>query len=285
MWLIWGSTYLAIRWAVLDLPPFLSGGARFVVAGALLLGLARLRGAPWPAAREWRLALLAGALMFLLGNGCVAVAEQRLSSNLAAVACGTVPLWAAAFGPLFGERARPAEWLGVVLGLLGVVALSLASELRAEPLHAAILFVSPLAWSSGSLLSRRVGLSASATGAATTLLMGGAVMLLAGLLLGERLQQAPSARALLAVLYLTLPGSVIAFSAYTFLLSATRPTVAMSCAWVNPIVAVLLGATLGEERIGPETLVATALVVAAVLVSLRARSGPPQPSAPPGEAA
>jgi drug/metabolite transporter (DMT)-like permease len=271
VWVIWGSTYLAMRWGVEELPPFLMGAARFLVAGGALLLLARARGIAWPGWSEWRRALLAGALLFLLGNGCVAFAEQRISSNAAAVACGTVPLWAAAFGPAFGERPSRAEWLGVLLGLLGVLALALGNEFRAEPGYAAILLVSPLAWSVGSLWSRRVGLAARPTAAATTMLAGGAWMLVVGLLLGER-PLVPSPRAWLVLGYLTLFGSVVAFSAYTWLLGATRPALAMSYAYVNPLLAVLMGATLGQERVGPLTLLATGLVVGAVVVTVRARA-------------
>lgn len=272
VWLIWGSTYLAMRVAVVDIPPFLMGAGRFLVAGALLLLLGRARGLPWPARGEWRQALLVGAMLFLLGNGCVAFAQQRISSGAAAVACGTVPLWAAAFGPAFGERPGAAEWVGVVLGVLGVVVLALGSDLRAEPFHAAVLLVSPIAWSIGSLWSRRAGLAASPTAAATTMIMGGAVMLVAALALGERLPRAPAALSLLSLVYLTLFGSVIAFSAYTHLLRATRPALAMSYAYVNPILAVFMGATLGQEQLGPNTFAATGLVVVAVVVTMRARA-------------
>lgn len=281
VYVIWGSTYLAMRVAVAGLPPFMMAGARFIVCGALLLAFLRLRGVAWPTAREWLAALPVGALMFVTGNGTVAVAEQHLSSGVAAVVCGTMPLWLAALGHLFGERASPREWLALVLGFAGVVVLSAGGELRGDPTSALLLFAAPISWAAGSLLARRLPLAKGMMSAATQMLTGGAVMAVVSLVTGEKVPASVPVNSALAWLYLATFGSLLAYTAYTYLLANTRPAIATSYAYVNPIVAVIIGVVLGGEHAGPEVLVAVALIAGAtVLVMLKPREAPAPTTAP-----
>ncbi|MDX2008921.1 MAG: drug/metabolite exporter YedA [Myxococcaceae bacterium] len=281
VYLVWGSTYLAMRVVVEVLPPFTMASARYLSVGLLLLAFLKARGAAWPTARQWLLSVPIGGLMFLLGNGTVAFAEKHLSSGIAAVVCGTMPLWAAALGPLFGERATLREWVGLGLGFSGVAVLGLGRELRAEPLHAAVLLVAPIAWAAGSMLARAWPMPKGLMSAATQMIAGGALMGLVSLALGERLPATIPLKVTLSWLYLCVFGSLVAYSAYTYLLRATRPAIATSYSYVNPVIAVLMGALLGGEAVGPEVIVAVLLIVSAtalVVVGRTPRS--PAPAEP-----
>lgn len=271
VYFIWGSTYLAMRVAVQGLPPFLMASTRFLLTGAVLLAALKVRGAPWPTRREWLYALPVGTLMFVLGNGTVAVAEQHISSGVAAVVCGTMPLWVGAMAPLFGERASAREWVGLTLGFLGVAVLGLGGELRAHPFYAVILFLAPVSWALGSLLARRLPLAKGLMSAATQMLAGGVVMGFVSAAAREGVPTSPPASALFAWAYLAVFGSLVAYSAYTYLLRNTRPAVATSYSYVNPVIAVLVGAGLGHEQVGPEILVAVGLIVAATVLVVLGR--------------
>jgi drug/metabolite transporter (DMT)-like permease len=266
VYVVWGSTYLVMRIAVETLPPMLMGAIRFSIAGALLLGFGLIRGATWPSARQWLLALPVGALLFVGGNGLVAIAETEVSSGIAAVVCATMPLWMAVFAVISGERPSGREWLGVGLGVAGVVVLVSGAELAATPVMAAVLLGSPLAWALGSILSRRLTMAPGVMAAATQQLAGGLALAVIGFGRGERLPSTFSADALWSLAYLIVLGSFVAFTAYSWLLRNTRPALATSYAFVNPGLAVLLGAALGAEQVGLATLVATPLIVAAVVL-------------------
>lgn len=270
---IWSSTYLAIRVLVREAPPFASGGLRYLVAGALLLAIQAARGAPLPSRRQWLAALPLGALLFAVGNGLVASAERSIGSGVAAVVCGTMPLWAGVMAPLIGERATRREWLGMTIGFTGVVVLSLGGELRAEPWAALLLVLAPVGWALGSLGSRRLPIAPGPSGAATQMIAGGLAMLAIAPAIGERVPASIGTGALLAFAYLVVLGSLVAFSAYAYLLRHARPAVATSYAYVNPALAVLLGALLGGEAVGAEVLVATVLIGGAVFLLLRPRAG------------
>jgi len=272
VYLIWGSTYLAMRVVVEVLPPFLMAAGRFLVVGAVLLAFLRLRGEALPTKKEWLASLPVGVLMFVLGNGTVAFAEKHLSSGIAAVVCGTMPLCAAAMGPLFGERATPREWVGLVLGFAGVAVLGLGKELRAEPLHAAILCVAPVSWAAGSMLARKLPLPKGLMSAATQMLTGGAVMAGVSLASGEHLPSIIPFRVAASWIYLCIFGSLIGYSAYTYLLRATRPAVATSYSYVNPAIAVVMGVLLGGEDAGPEMIVAVVLIVFATALVVLGRT-------------
>jgi drug/metabolite transporter (DMT)-like permease len=270
VYVIWGSTYLAMRVAVEGLPPFMMASTRFILTGSILLAFLKVRGAPWPTRREWLMALPVGVLMFVAGNGTVAVAEQHLSSGVAAVVCGTMPLWVAALSRFFGEKVSVREWVALVIGFTGVALLSFGKELRAEPMATAILFVAPVAWALGSLLARRLPLAKGLMSAATQMLSGGLVMGAVSFVAGEEVPVAPPFRSVAAWVYLAVFGSLVAYSAYSWLLSNTRASVATSYSYVNPVIAVAMGVALGGESAGIEVFAAVALIVTAtVLVMTR----------------
>jgi drug/metabolite transporter (DMT)-like permease len=270
VYVIWGSTYYAMRVAVAGLPPLLMGAARFTVAGAIMIAVDRARGGAWPSARHWLMTVPVGVLFFVGGNGLVAIALESLDSGVAAVVCATMPLWTAVIASATGERSSGREWLGLLIGFAGVAVLLGGASLDGDPLHVAFLVLSPLAWACGSILSRRLrvpgGLSVSGMQMAT----GGVALAAVAMLHGERPTLDAPAEAWLALLYLTVFGSLIAFTAFTWLLRNTRPALATSYAYVNPAIAVLLGAVLGGEVLGPTTIIATGLIVGAVALVVRA---------------
>ncbi len=277
VYLIWGSTYLAMRIAVEGLPPFMMASTRFILTGVVLLLILRARGAAWPTLRQWLYATPVGTLMFVMGNGTVAVAEKHLSSGVAAVVCGTMPLWVAALGRFFGEKTTSREWLALVLGFTGVAVLGFGGELRAEPFSAVIVFLAPISWALGSLLSRRWPLAKGLMSAATQMLTGGLVMAVVSAFAREEIPLNPPARSVIAWVYLAVFGSLVAYSAYTYLLSNARPAVATSYAYVNPAIAVAMGVGLGGEHAGPEIFVAVALIIAATVLVVRRPSLLPDP--------
>lgn len=274
VYFIWGSTYLAMRVAVEGLPPFLMASTRFVLTGTILLGFLRARGAPWPTRSQWLAATPVGALMFVLGNGTVALAEKHVSSGIAAVVVGTMPLWVAVLGRFFGEKATSREWGALVLGFCGIGVLSTGSELRAEPFSAMLLVIAPISWALGSLLARKLPLAKGLMSAATQMLTGGVVMGVVSALAGERVPTAPPIHSVVAWVYLAVFGSLVAYSAYTYLLEHTRPAVATSYSYVNPVIAVGIGVAMGNERAGLEVLVAVGFIVAATVLVMTKPSSP-----------
>ena len=272
VYLIWGSTYLVMRWAIEGFPPFVMGGIRFTVAGAILYAFARLRGTPRPTFGEWRNAALVGVLFFIGGNGFVAIAEKDIGSGVAASVCATSPIWLALMTSLSGKtRPRAVEWLGLAVGLAGVVFLSAGSDLRAAPLATLILVLAPLSWAFGSFLTTRLTLPRGLAAPGAEMLTGGLALLLVGLLRGERMSETPSIESVGALVYLITFGSLVAFSAFAWLLANTRPTVAISYAYVNPAIAVLLGTLMGGEALGWTTVVGVPLIVGAVAIIVVSR--------------
>ncbi|HEU4582953.1 MAG TPA: EamA family transporter [Polyangiaceae bacterium] len=275
VYLIWGSTYLGIRVAVQSLPPFLLAGARSCSAGAALLLFARLRGARAPSALEWRRAALAGLLMLSLGNGLVTWAETYVPSNLAALSIAAVPSYVALLDWLRPGGARPTRraLIGVLIGLLGMLLL-----LRPDPgalrtsswLPQLSLVVAGAAWAAGSLYARYQKLYPNAAVAgAQEMLAGGGALLLVSLLRGEWHGFTPGAvtlRSWLAFVYLTVFGSMLAFSAFSWLVGNATPSRVSTTAYVNPAVAVVLGWLVLGEPLQPMTLAGGALILCAVLV-------------------
>lgn len=282
VYLVWGSSYLVIRFGLETLPPFLMAGVRFSLAGALLLAWARRRGGARPTAVNWRAALVGGALMFLVANGGVVWAEQHVPSSIAALMSATIPLWMVLIDWLRLGAARPglSVFAGLALGFGGIMLLvGPPPGGSSDSLYMAgvlLLCVTPIGWSAGSLYSRRGGLPSSpilATG--MQLLCGGLLLLALGVLAGELNGfelAAVSLRSWLALAYLTVIGSIVAFSAYIWLLRVEDPARVGTYAFVNPLVAVALGAWLGAEPITARTLLAAALVVAGVVLITLFRS-------------
>lgn len=287
LYLIWGSTYLAMRVGLETLPPFLMAGARFLTAGALLYAALRLSGTPAPTRREWGAAARTGVLLLVGGNGFIAIAQQWVSSGVAAVIVSTMPLWVAlittglAFTARRAGRSREGdalggptrgEWIGLLVGFAGAALLHLGGQLHAAHAGALLAFLAPVAWALGSVWSRSLPLPKGPMATAAQMLVGGAVMLALSPLLGERLAALPSGRSLAAVAYLIVFGSIVAFSAYGFLIRSTRPAIATSYAYVNPLVAIALGIWLGGEQASAVTWVAAAIVISGVVILSRARA-------------
>jgi drug/metabolite transporter (DMT)-like permease len=276
VYVVWGSTYLAIRWSLETIPPFTMASARYLVAGGVLLLWVKARGAPRIALRDLRPAFLTGGLMLLCGNGGVVWAEQRISSGLAALLVAVEPLFIVLLAALLPqERRRPSgrALVGVALGVLGVVLLvgpaGLGGE-RADLAGAGAVLFAALAWALGSLLSRHFAPAASPLQAtALQMLAGGLLLGGASGVAGEWSRFAPglvSARSLVSVAYLVVFGSLVAFTAYVWLLRAASPALVSTYAFVNPVVAVFLGWLLAHEAVGTRTLVAAAVIVGAVVL-------------------
>jgi drug/metabolite transporter (DMT)-like permease len=278
VYLVWGSTYLGIRFALEGgYPPLLMGGVRFIVAGLLVFAVLRWRGVPAPTPRQWRNATFMGTLLLGGGNGLVCIAQQTVSSGLAAIAVASAPLWMAVFLVLRGQHPSRLEWVGLGIGFVGVLWLNSGSSLTATPKGLLALLFAPLAWSFGSVWSRGRDLPTPFMGAAAQMLCGGSVMLAVALLTGERLVALPTAKATLSLAYLTVFGSIIAFSAYIWLLHHVRTTLASSYAYVNPVIAVVLGAWLASERFSAHDLGAMAVILGGVVAITLARKRPPVP--------
>lgn len=276
---LWGSTYLAIAIALEGFPPFLLGGARFFASGVLLIGFARLRGEAWPTRAHWLGMAVAGLFFFVIGNGLIGMAERSVSSGVAAVLVATMPLWITVIGRLVGEPVSRLEIAGVVLGLVGVGVMNLGSELRGSPAGVAMLLLSPLGWAIGSLISKRMPSPPGMMRAGGQMLAGGLTMGVVALALGERMAAEPSARAIGAALYLMVAGSLIGFTAYSYLLKHTRPVIATSYAYVNPVIAVILGVTIAGESFDLASGVGGVIILAAILlVGLSRNSSKPGPA-------
>jgi drug/metabolite transporter (DMT)-like permease len=281
VYLIWGSTYLAIRFALEGYPPLLFPGLRFLAAGTVLFGLLRLRGYPVPGLRQWRNAAVIGFLLLGLGNGAVVLAERSVGSALAATAVATVPLWTALCAGIWGHWPRRMQWLGMAVGFAGVVVLNLGGDFAANPAAAFCLLLASVSWAFGSVWSRRLDMPRGLMSSAAQMLTAGVMFLAASAARGEPWHLAASPKAAGALLYLTLFGSLLAYSAYIYLVQNVTPALATSYAYVNPVVALFLGVSLGGEHIAGGEFVAIALVLAGVaLIVAYNRATVPAPQAP-----
>ncbi|MBT8217368.1 MAG: drug/metabolite exporter YedA [Acidimicrobiia bacterium] len=265
VYVIWGSTYLALRYLVEDFPPFIGNGIRFVIAGLAMFWFLRRRGAPAPSARHWWSATQIGALLMFGGVGLVALAEARgVGSGLAATAVAAMPLWAALWSGLFGRWPTRREWVGLAVGMAGVVILSQEGDFAGKPLGVTLVIVAPLSWAFGSVWSQRIPLPRGAMATALEMTAGGVVLLIVGGARGEQFESAPGWDGWLALVYLTTFGSIVAFSAYMYLLEHVRPALATSYAYVNPVVAVVLGVTIGSETLSGHAVIALPLILGGV---------------------
>ncbi|HYX49973.1 MAG TPA: drug/metabolite exporter YedA, partial [Ktedonobacteraceae bacterium] len=269
LYIIWGSTYLGIRIAIESIPPLLMMGIRFIVAGGILYLLLRMRGVPNPSRSQWLGSTAVGILLIGGGMGGVATAEQWVPSSVAAVCIATSPLWISLFAGLWGRWPVRFEWLGLGLGFVGVVLLNLGSGLWASPMGAIILLIAPMCWAFGSAWSHHLQLPPGLMASAAQMLIGGIFVAMMGLILGQRITSLSSTQSLLALLYLVVFGSLIAYSAYGYVLRRVRPALATSYAYVNPVVAVCLGVALAGESVTVLTIVAMVVILVAVaLISL-----------------
>lgn len=280
-YLVWGSTYLAIRFALVSFPPFFQMGTRFLAAGGLLFAWVLWRGRRHgfagdyrlPTLREWGNACVIGTLMLGGGMGLVASAEQHIGSGLIAAFIAIVPMLVCAWGLAFGQRPHRLEVAGMVVGLAGVLLLVRGASFSASPQGLACIGGATLAWSLGSVLSTtRLPLAPGAAGFSSEMLCGGAVLMLLSLALGEQYAGPPQALALAAWLYLVVFGSLVAFSAYLYLLAHASPAVATSYAFVNPVIALALGVSLGGEALSGGEWLACAVILAGVFLIFRGKT-------------
>ncbi|MBL6752286.1 MAG: drug/metabolite exporter YedA [Nevskia sp.] len=278
VYVVWGSTYLFIRFAVEGYPPLFFPGVRFVAAGLLMGGVLLLRGHPRPSRRQLRNALLVGMLLLNGGNGFVVMAERSVGSALSATMLGTVPLWTGLFAYFFGHRPAPAQWLGMVVGFAGVVVLKMSGDFAASPAGAVMLLLAAASWALGTVLGSRLDLPKGVMSGAVQMVLAGILFLAGSAAAGEHWTLAAPLRAQLALLYLLLFGSVLAFTAYIYLTQHVSPTMATSYAYVNPIIAALLGVYLGGERFGANDVLAMILVLAGVALILGFRRPRPAPA-------
>jgi len=275
-WLVWGSTYLAIKWALVSLPPFFQMGTRFLLAGFLLFAWSRgVRKAPMPSPEQWRNALVVGTLMLGCGMGGTALAEQSIGSGLVAAFIAVMPMMIVAVNRLFGVRPKRLEIAGIVVGLLGVLLLTQGAEFRASPTGLTAITVACVGWAIGSVLSqRKFVLAAGAMGYASQMLCGSAVLLVLAALSGETPRWPPTILSVLAWIYLLVFGSLVAFNAYMVLLSRSSPALASSYSFVNPIIALLLGVAVGGESVTRQQWLAGAIVLIGVALLLWQRREP-----------
>lgn len=273
VYLIWGSTYLAIRFALEGgFPPFLLGGIRFLIAGGMMYGFLRWRGMSAPTRPQWRNAAMMGVFLLVLGNGMVNLAEKSVSSGMAAVSVASAPLWMGVFAAMRGQKPTRMEWVGLGIGFVGVLWLNAGSSLTATPVGLVALLVAALAWSFGSIWSRGRDLPSPFMASAAQMLCGGVAMCIVGAVSGERFHSTPDAHAIGAFCYLIVFGSIVGFSAYIWLLHHVRPALAGSYAYVNPAIAVALGAWLAGERFGTHELVAMGVILLGVVAITFARA-------------
>jgi len=281
VYIIWGSTYLAIRWAIETMPTFLMAGVRFLVAGAVLYIWGRWRGAPRPTLANWRDAAIIGGLLLLGGNGGVVWAEQYVASGLTALLVATEPLWVILldWARPGGTRPTAGELLGLVLGFGGVVLLigpTSVGGAHVDPVGGLVLIGATLSWAVGSLYSRGAKLPRApflTTG--MNMLAGGALLTLVGTMSGQWGAVdvvAMSLKSWLALLYLTVFGAIVGFTAYLWILREATLATASTYAYVNPVVAVFLGWALAGEAITPRIVAAAAVIVGSVVIITLART-------------
>jgi drug/metabolite transporter (DMT)-like permease len=277
-WLIWGSTYLVIRFALAGFSPFFLMATRFACAGTLLMGWQLTRGARWPTPREWLNASLVGTLMIGGGMGCTAFSELTIASGLVVVFIAVIPLLLVVINAAFGVYPPRNELLAVCVGLAGVVMLTQGGGIRASPVGLVAIMIGCAGWALGSVLSQRgFALAPGASGFASEMLCGSAALFVISALRGESWHWPSAAGPLLSWVYLVSFGTLIAFSAYMILLARTTTSVAASYTLVNPVVALLLGVTLGGETVTAWEWVAVGVVLMGVVllfVSRRPRSSP-----------
>lgn len=284
VYLLWGSTYLAIRIGVRTIPPFVMGAMRFLIAGSVLYLLVRSRERVRPTLVQWRAAAIVGGLLLVGGNGAVVWAEQRVPSGITSLLVAMVPLWMVLldWARPRGRRPTAVVMIGVVVGLVGLLVLVnpfSGSGSGVDLVGAGVLLVGSFCWAAGSVYSKHAPLPSSPLlGTAMEMLAGGVLLVVAAALTGELGAFEPSAVSMhsaLSVLYLVVFGSLVGFSTYIWLLRVATPSAVSTYAYVNPVVAVFLGWLVLSEPLSPRTLVAAAVIVLAVaLITLGQRAAP-----------
>ncbi len=266
LYLAWSSTYLAIRFSLESFPPFFTAGSRYMLVGLIMFAYMRWRGAPPPTRAQWKGSTIIGTFLLLGGTGGVVYAMQWVGSGTAALVIATTPLWTVLFAGIWGQWPARREWTGLLLGFVGIALLNIHGDLRAHPGGAVLLLLSAASWSFGSVLSRRLTLPSGMMASALQMFSGGLLVLMVGVISGERMPAHPSARSIASLIYLAIFGSFLGYTAYTYLLKHVRFSVATSYSYVNPGLAVLLGVWFAGERIAMTGIVAMLTILAGVIL-------------------
>ena len=273
LYLVWGSTYLAIKWALVGFSPFGMAAIRFAAAGVLFFAWLRWRGVAAPTWPQWKNMFVMGTLLLGGGNGLVCFAEQDVGSGHTAVAIASMPLWAAMFGAMYGRWPTRREGIGLAIGFVGVILLNSGGDLAANPASAIALLLSPICWAFGSVWSRGRDLPSPMMSTAAQMLFAVPVLSLMAQIHGDPwIKPGIDALAIGALVYLAIAGSILGFGAYVYLLDKVRPAIATSYAYVNPPIAVLFGVLLGGETLHRLDLIAMAIILAGVVMITFKRS-------------
>jgi drug/metabolite transporter (DMT)-like permease len=273
LYLVWGSTYLAIKWALVGFSPFGMAAIRFAAAGVLFFAWLRWRGVAAPTWPQWKNMIVMGTLLLGGGNGLVCFAEQDVGSGLTAVAIASMPLWAAMFGAMYGRWPTRREGIGLAIGFVGVILLNSGGDLAANPASAIALLLSPICWAFGSVWSRGRDLPSPMMSTAAQMLVAVPVLSLMAQIHGDPwIKPGIDALSIGALVYLAIAGSILGFGAYVYLLDKVRPAIATSYAYVNPPIAVLFGVLLGGETLHRLDLIAMAIILAGVVMITFKRS-------------
>jgi drug/metabolite transporter (DMT)-like permease len=271
-WLIWGSTYLAIKFALESFPPFYQMGSRFLVAGLALMVWLKLRGRALPTLVEWRNAAIVGTLLLVSGMGFTAYAEQTVASGLVVAYIAIIPIIVTTMNLPFGVKPTRVELVGMLVGVAGVLMLVRGEGFTASPTGLAAITTACVSWSLGSVLSqRRFPLAPGAMGFASEMLVGSVLLLIVAFAVGERPQWPPEPLAAWSWVYLIVFGSLLAFNAYMVLLSRVSAALASSYTFVNPVIALALGIWLGGETVTAFEWAAAAVITAGVLLLVMGR--------------
>lgn len=269
---IWGSTYLAVKFGIESFPPFLMGAIRFSIAGSVLYVAMRLLGTPNPTWQEWRGAAIVGLLLPAIGHGTVCYVQQTVSSSLAALSIATAPIWMAIFSSIWGHHITRQEWLGIAVGLVGIVLLNMGGALHGDYVSAMLLIFAAASWSFGSVWGKHLTQPKGLMAAAAQMLVGGAMLIVWSTLAGEAWPAKISEKSWGAMLFLIVLGSLVAYSAYQWLLKNVRALVASSNTFVNPMVAFAVGIWLGDENVAFNEYIALAVILVGVFLVLTAEN-------------
>ncbi|HTD74782.1 MAG TPA: drug/metabolite exporter YedA [Steroidobacteraceae bacterium] len=264
VYIVWGTTYFAIKVAIEGIAPFFLVGTRFIVAGGLLMGWQMLRGAPMPTARQWRGAAVVGFLLLVVGNGAVSVAEHWVSSGATVALISIMPLATALWCGAFGDWPRRGEWIAIAMGGVGAAIMLLGRDLQGNITGTLLILFGTISWSLGTVLSRRLDIPHGPTGFGAEMLTAGVMGIVISAALGEHWAIPHAPHVWWAFGYLVVFGSLIAFSAYRFVVERVSPSLAATYAYVNPPVALLVGWWLGSETFSENVLVGLPVVLGAV---------------------
>lgn len=272
VYIVWGSTYFAIQVALQAFPPFMMIGTRFLAAGGILFAWQKWRGAANPTIREWRDGGIVGILMLGGGTGLTACAQQYVSSGLTAVFIACSPMILSGLSGLFGDWPKRREWIGILAGFIGAMLLASDGDFAVKPVGVLFLLGAILCWDVGSVLSqKKLKMAAGGMGFASEMLIGGLFLVIVSLLKGESMTGPVTVDALAAWAYLVIAGSLLAFTAYMYLLSKVSAGLAASYAYVNPVIAVTLGVLFGGEHLSAKAMLAMAVILGSVVLLTTAR--------------